>query len=166
MSSTRRASRRSVKWTSRTSIVSYESDILKKFSYCILTQNNVFGCDANVPERQEVAVGTRNGALIIQVSARQILVTHLEDEDAPVMSHNTPVSWKVAAGANVAYDQFIDKQQLFYAAATGTRMWYDPMFCLETLDGRQIRRYKMREMPELGTFGLTVRDNGVASDKR
>jgi len=147
-------------------IVSYESEILKFFSYCILTQNNVFGCEANVSERLEVVVGTRDGAPIIQASAQQILVAYLEDGDTPMVFHNTPVSWKVAAGANVAYNQFIDQQQLFYAAATGTGMWYDPMFCVETLDGRQMRHYKVCELTEPGTFRLTVRDNGMVSDER
>jgi len=150
-------------------IVSYESEILKNFSYCILTQNNVFGCDADVPERPAVAVGTWGGEPITRESARQILVAHLDDGDAPAMSKKTPVSWKVAAGANVAYDQFPDQNQLFYAAATGTGMWYDPVFRVETLDGRQVwckRHYKVRELKEPGTFRLTVLDNGVASDER
>jgi len=41
---------------SRRSIVSYESELLKIFSFCILQKNNIFNCDAKIPEYPKVPV--------------------------------------------------------------------------------------------------------------
>ena len=50
----------------------------------------------------------------------------------------TDISWKVAAGANVAYDQFPSQNQIFYESLNGKSMWYDPVFRVETIDGRNV----------------------------
>ena len=71
-------------------------------------------------------------------SARQILIAHLDDEKAPEGGLKTDNSWKVACGANVAYDQFPSQNQIFYESANGSSMWYDPVFRVETLDGRNV----------------------------
>ena len=76
-------------------------------------------------------------------------------------------SWKVAAGANVAYDQFPSQNQLFYKGL-GKTMWYDPIFRVKTIDGRDIwckRHYRVRTGPVPGTFRFSVLDNGVTSDE-
>jgi len=48
-------------------------------------------------------------------------------------------------------------------------MWYDPVFRVETLDGRHVwckRHYKVRpQTAAAGTFRLSVLDNGVTSDE-
>jgi hypothetical protein len=83
-------------------------------------------------------------------------------------SLRTDISWKVACGANVAYDQFPSQNQIFYESVNGRDMWYDPVFRLETLDGRHVwckRHYKVRNGPEPGTFKLSVLDNGVTSNE-
>jgi VDE lipocalin domain len=77
-------------------------------------------------------------------------------------------SWKVACGANVAYDQFPCQNQLFYPSTRGRDMWYDPVFRVETLDGRHVwckRHYRVRSGPQAATFRLSVLDNGVTTDE-
>mmetsp|Transcript_37406 Transcript_37406/g.87235 ORF Transcript_37406/g.87235 Transcript_37406/m.87235 type:complete len:619 (-) Transcript_37406:48-1904(-) len=152
-------------------IVSYESELLKEFSFCILTKNNIFGCDATIPDLPKVEpIETWRGKPLTRDAAKQILVAHLDDDAAPSeVSQCLPTSWKVACGANVAYDQFPDQNQLFYPTLSGKDMWYDPVFRVETLDGRQVwctRHYRVREGREkVGTFRLSVLDNGVTSDE-
>lgn len=78
------------------------------------------------------------------------------------------VSWKVACGANVAYDQFPSQNQLFYPSAKGKDLWYDPIFRVETIDGRNVwckRHYRVRNGKAPGTFRFSVLDNGVTSDE-
>jgi len=47
-------------------------------------------------------------------------------------------------------------------------MWYDPIFRVKTIDGRDIwckRHYRVRTGPIPGTFRFSVLDNGVTSDE-
>ena len=131
-------------------------------------------------------------------------------------SSNLDVSWKVACGANVAYDQFPSQNQvclvmlchigafrfgsytgllfvnkLFYPDSKGKDLWYDPVFRVETIDGRNVwckvriynssihnhcvvskcsiltkqRHYKVRNGKVPGTFSFSVLDNGVTSNE-
>jgi hypothetical protein len=150
-------------------IVSYESDRLRGFSFCILQKHNVFECRADIPQLPVVAPLSmwRNQALD-ETTARGLLVGHLQDATALTGSSKLNLSWKVALGANVAYDQFPSQNQLFYPAAAGKDMWYDPVFRVETLDGRNVwckRHYKVRPATKAGTFHLSVLDNGVTSNE-
>jgi VDE lipocalin domain len=125
-------------------IVSYESELLRDFSLCILTKNNIFGCDATIPAVPVVApIRSWRGQPLTEDAARSLLVGHLADPAAPAGALGLDVSWKVACGANVAYDQFPSQNQLFYPAARGRDMWYDPVFRVQTLDGRSVwcKRY-------------------------
>lgn len=148
-------------------VVSYESPLLTDFSMCILQRNNVFGCDATIPETKAGPMSTwRGGRALTQDDARGILIGHLNDEDAIEGGKRTDVSWKVACGANVAYDQFPSQNQLFYASENGRFMWYDPVFRVETIDGRNVwakRHYKVNYGKTPGTFHFSVLDNGVVS---
>ena len=150
-------------------IVSFESALLKDFSYCILTKNNIFGCQADIPQLPTVQPIARwRGEILTVESAQSLLVGHLDDDAAPVGSQKSTISWKVAAGANVAYDQFPSQNQLFYPSINGRDMWYDPVFRVETMDGRVVwckRHYKVRNGPVPGTFQLSVLDNGVTSNE-
>jgi len=150
-------------------IVSYESKLLTDFSFCILQKNNVFNCDAEIPQLPKVIpVATWRGMPLTEEAGRSILVGHLKDDAAPSSSRGLDVSWQVAYGANVAYDQFPSQNQLFYPAARGRDMWYDPVFRVETLDGRTVwckRHYKVRPGPVPGTFRLSVLDNGITSNE-
>ena len=47
-------------------------------------------------------------------------------------------------------------------------MWYDPVFMVETVDGRNVwckRHYKVVPQPTPGTFKFSVLDNGVTSNE-
>jgi hypothetical protein len=150
-------------------IVSFESDLLKDFSYCILQKNNVFNCNAQIPTMPKVEpVKLWRGRELTVEAARSILVGHLDDEAAPEGSLGLPISWKVACGANVAYDQFPSQNQIFYESVNGNDLWYDPVFRVETIDGRNVwckRHYKVRNGPRAGTFRFSVLDNGVTSNE-
>lgn len=144
-------------------IVSYESELLRDFSLCILQKNNIFNCDAKIPENPKVLpLETFRGEALTTETARRILVGHLDDEISLPGSQRGEISWKVAAGANVAYDQFPSQNQIFYETANRRDMWYDPVFRVETIDGRNIwckRHYRVRDGPVPGTFFFSVLDN-------
>jgi len=148
-------------------IVSYESELLKDFSYCILSKNNIFGCSADIPRLPKVVpISSWRGEPLTTEAAQGLLVGHLDDNAAPEGSLRSDISWKVAAGANVAYDQFPSQNQIFYPSSNGRDMWYDPVFRVETIDGRNVwckRHYKVRNGPIPGTFHFSVLDNGVTS---
>ena len=153
-------------------VVSYESELLRDFSLCILTKNNVFGCAATIPMLPAVTpMGTWRGGEVTADVARSIMIGHLRGvagEIAPAGSRQLDVSWKVACGANAAYDQFPSQNQLFYPAARGADLWYDPVFRVETIDGRDVwckRHYRVRCGRVPGTFRFSVLDNGVTSDE-
>lgn len=150
-------------------IVSFESEQLKDFSYCILQKNNIFDCDAKIPTMPYVKpISSWKGEELTTEAAQQILIAHLDDTDAPPEGSKSPVSWTVAAGANVAYDQFPSQNQIFYKNVGGKGMWYDPVFRVETIDGRSVwckRHYKVRSGEIPGTFHLSVLDNGVTSSE-
>ena len=150
-------------------IVSYESELLRDFSFCILQKNNIFGCDAKIPTLPQVApMETFRGEPLTKEVARQLLIGHLDDMNALESSEKTDISWKVAAGANVAYDQFPSQNQIFYDSIDGRSMWYDPVFRVETIDGRNVwakRHYRVRDGKIPGTFRFSVLDNGVTSDE-
>ena len=62
-------------------VVSYESELLRDFSYCILQKNNVFGCRAKIPMLPKVKpITTWRGQEMTTDLARSILVGHLGDE--------------------------------------------------------------------------------------
>lgn len=155
--------------TSYRTLVSYESELLTKLSLCIFTKKNIFQCDATIPTLPIVQpIVSWRGKAVTEEVAKALLVGHLDDTSAPVGSLKLPVSWKVACGANVAYDQFPSQNQLFYPAARGRDMWYDPVFRVETIDGRHVwckRHYKVRPGSTPATFRLSVLDNGVTSDE-
>ena len=67
--------------------------------------------------------------------ARQLLIGHLDDDVAVEGSLKLQLSWKVACGANVAYDQFPSQNLIFYKNSSGKDLCYDPIFRVETIDG-------------------------------
>ena len=141
---------------------SYESDLLRDFSLCILTKNNIFNCDATIPTIPQVTpMSTWRGEALTEAVGRSILVGHLDDPSAPSGSQRLPVSWKVACGANVAYDQFPSQNQLFYPAARGRDMWYDPVFRVRTLDGRNVwcKRYVYHGRGRVPVTTVTMKSN-------
>ena len=152
-------------------VVSYESELLRDFSLCILQKNNIFECSATIPMIPYVKpLGTFRGQEMTKDIARGIMIGHLEGcGDAALSdSKELDVSWKVTCGANVAYDQFPSQNQLFYPSAKGDGLWYDPVFRVETIDKRNVwckRHYRVRNEKAPGTFRFSVLDNGVTSDE-
>lgn len=66
---------------------------------------------------------------------------------------------------HAAYDFFPCQFQLWYRGK-GKAVWYDPIFKVQTLDGRVVwrrRHYRVRRAAEPGTFYFSVLDNGVTS---
>lgn len=150
-------------------IVSYESELLKDFSFCILQKNNIFNCDAKIPEFPKVTpLKEFRGKPLTKEVARGILIGHLDDDKALEGGNKQDTSWKVAAGANVAYDQFPSQNQIFYENVNGNGLWYDPVFRVETVDGRNVwckRHYRVRDGEVPGTFFFSVLDNGITSNE-
>lgn len=65
-------------------IVSYESELLRDFSFCILEKNNIFRCNATIPNIPKVTpISKWRGKPLTNEDARRILVAHLDDEAAP-----------------------------------------------------------------------------------
>ena len=159
-------------------IVSFESQLLADFSYCILQKNNIFHCDATIPTMPSVPpMATFRGQPMTTDIARGILIGHLEGQDEESLLFKSdasgttgdPVSWMVACGGNEAYDKFPSQHQIFYPTANkNNHMWYDPVFRVETLDGRHVwckRHYAVRPQSVPATFRFSVLDNGITSDE-
>ena len=161
-------------------IVSYETPQLEDFSLCILQQNNCFGCDAKIIETPRVPLLQKwRGEAVDEKASRQLFIGHFDCEEAHQdASKKLPWSWKIVCGANPAYDAFPAQHQIFYPSEkSGKALWYDPVFKVETLDGRQVwtkRHYRC--MPRVvdddltgpsgeshGAWTLTTLDNGVIS---
>jgi len=169
-------------------LVSYETPYLEDFSLCILQQNNCFNCDAKIIDKPQVPVlGEWRGKPLTQETSREILVGHFaypprtgEDEQARPTVGKEQWSWKVVCGANPAYDAFPAQHQTFYPSEKNPKhLWYDPVFKVETVDGRSVwckRHYKCTPRtqattapsgptpgPTPGLWTLTTLDNGVGS---
>lgn len=141
-------------------IASYESKLLEKFSLCILQKHNCFKNTASIPLFPEVApIETFRGELLSFETAEDILIGHLG---------NLKWSWKIACGKNPAYDYFPCQFQLFYRGKGRGVVWYDPVFKVITLDGREVwrrRHYRVRPASKPGSFFFSVLDNGVTSNE-
>lgn len=160
-------------------IVSFETPQLEDFSLCILQQNNCFGCDAAILEEPRVPLMRRwRGAPIDDAAARQLMIGHFDCEEASAASQRLPWSWKIVCGANPAYDAFPAQHQIFYPSQkSATSLWYDPVFKVETLDGRSVwtkRHYRCTPRTvagdlqgeagsSAGAWTLSTLDNGVIS---
>jgi len=74
----------------------------------------------------------------------------------------------VISGQNPAYDQFPCQYQLFYRGKAKGSFWYEPVFQVKTLEGKVVwrrRKYRIERSKTLGTFYLSVLDNGVISNE-
>jgi hypothetical protein len=68
-------------------IVSYESDLLREFSFCILQKNNIFNSKAEIPLIPKVTpIASWRGNPLTVEAARSLLIGHLDDEAAPEVS--------------------------------------------------------------------------------
>jgi len=172
-------------------IVSNETPQLEDFTLCILQQNDCFNCDAPILDRPRVPLLEKwRGKPLDDEASRQILIGHLDHPAASDASCKKPWSWKIVVGANPAYDAFPMQHQIFYPSGRGKEsksLWYDPVFCVETLDGDLVwckrhyrctpRRHwsedennneeatsKTKTTP--GAWTLTTLDNGMVSEEK
>ncbi len=66
--------------TSYRTIVSFESELLRDFSLCILQKNNIFECKAEIPTLPKVKpLSTFRGRDVTTETARGIIIGHLAD---------------------------------------------------------------------------------------
>lgn len=156
-------------------IVSNETPELEDFTLCILQQNNCFQCNAPILTQPKVPlIESWQGKKLDAKSAQQIFMGHLKHPESASCSQQKPWSWKIVVGANPAYDAFPLQHQLFYPSGKGGAMWYDPVFCVETLQGdlvwckRHYRCTKRRHWSgrTAGAWTLTTLDNGMVSDEQ
>jgi hypothetical protein len=106
-------------------IVSKETPQLEDFTLCVLQRNNCFGCDAPVLDRPRVpALGSWGGEPLSEEAAARILTGHLDHPAAHPEGGGEAWSWRVACGANPAYDAFPLQHQVFYPAKGGGKsLW-------------------------------------------
>eukprot|EP00967_Tisochrysis_lutea_P083651 scaffold116337_cov32-Tisochrysis_lutea.AAC.3 len=128
--------------------------------------------------------------------ARQILIGHLDHPEAATVSQKKPWSWKVwrlqtlahvlapgclsmrsigcmqvVCGANPAYDTFPAQHQVFYPSErSAAAIWYDPVFKVETLDGRQVSTsriwYGVVRCNDVGLFRCSASLSSARSRER
>ncbi len=152
-------------------ITSFETPFLEAFSLCILQRNNCFNCRSSILDKPAVApLATWRGSPLDERAAAAILYGHLDIPSADGMSQRSPWSWKVVVGANPAYDAFPCQHQIFYPGKAASSYWYDPVFLVETVDGKLVwrrRHYRVRPAAgEPGRWQLSTLDNGVISNER
>ena len=158
-------------------IVSNETPQLEEFTLCILQQNDCFNCDAPILDRPRVPLlrNWRSKEKLDDKDARQIFIGHLDHPEAHECSKKQPFSWKIVVGANPAYDAFPMQHQIFYPSSSGRSLWYDPVFCVETLDGdliwckrhyRCIPREHWSDPSASGAWTLSTLDNGMVSEEK
>ncbi|EEF32130.1 uncharacterized protein LOC8264048 [Ricinus communis] len=141
-------------------IASYESPNLEAFSLCVLQKNNCLELDAKIPERPFVhPMDKFLGKDLSHEVAEDLFVGWLGTMDW---------SWRVVAGQNPAYDQFPCQYQLFYRGKAKGSFWYEPVFQVQTLEGKLVwrrRKYRVKRGKVPGTFFFSVLDNGVVSNE-
>ena len=77
-----------------------------------------------------------------------------------------PYSWLAVAGQNPAYDHFPCQYQIWYRGKARGAFWYNPVFKVQTLDGKEVWRrsdYRCKRGDAPGTFYFSFMDNGVTS---
>lgn len=157
-------------------IVSNETPQLEEFTLCILQQNNCFNCDAPILDRPKVPLLQQwRNKPVDDVAAKQIFIGHLDHPNAADSSQRKPWSWKIVVGANPAYDAFPMQHQIFYPSEKSDKsLWYDPVFCVEPLDGGLVwckRHYRCSPRKHWsgvtgkGAWMLSTLDNGMQSEE-
>ena len=160
-------------------IVSNETPQLEDFTLCILQQNNCFQCDSPILKNPKVPlISTWRGKPLDTDAARQILIGHLDHPESATgtSAPKSTWSWKIVVGANPAYDAFPMQHQIFYPSGggNGKSLWYDPVFCVETLQGDLVwckRHYRCTPRKHWsspgakGAWTLTTLDNGMVSEE-
>ncbi|XP_058005475.1 uncharacterized protein LOC110647583 [Hevea brasiliensis] len=123
-------------------------------------KNNCLELDARIPEKPYVPPMVKfRGEDMCHETAEDLFVGWLGSLDW---------SWRVVAGQNPAYDQFPCQFQLFYRGKAKGSFWYEPVFQVQTLEGKMVwrrRKYRVKRGKVPGTFYFSVLDNGVVSNE-
>ena len=145
-----------------TCIRSYQNDQFQKLSRCMLHKHNCLGNDATRPELPEVLpMTTFRGEPLTHDVAEQIMQGWYGDGP-----EDKPYSWLAVAGQNPAYDHFPCQYQIWYRGKAKGSFWYNPVFKVQTLDGKEVWRrsdYRCKRGDVPGTFYFSFMDNGVTS---
>ena len=145
-----------------TCIRSYQNDQFQMLSRCMLHKHNCLGNDATRPELPEVLpMTTFRGKPLTHDVAEQIMQGWYGDGP-----EDKPYSWLAVAGQNPAYDHFPCQYQIWYRGKAKGSFWYNPVFKVQTLDGKEVWRrsdYRCKRGDVPGTFYFSFMDNGVTS---
>ena len=140
-------------------ITSYECREFADFALCTLQKNNLLGLNAQIPKFPEVSPMQQFRGHELSGEASELIFRGWLGAD--------PFSWLVVAGVNPAYDFFPAQHQIFYNGKARGSFWYDPVFLVETLDGR--REWRRRNyrciQSNPGEWMFSTLDNGVISSE-
>ena len=146
-----------------TCIRSYQNDQFQLLARCMLHKHNCLGNDATRPELPEVLpMKTFRGEPLTHDVAEAIMQGWYGDES----DGKKPYSWLAVAGQNPAYDHFPCQYQIWYRGKARGSFWYNPVFKVQTLDGKEVWRrsdYRCKRGDTPGTFYFSFMDNGVTS---
>ena len=137
--------------------VSHESAPLASLVRCF-ERRRVFDCDAEVPDVPLAPLTEFQGKRVGVEMAWKIMEGHWS------MSPSS-CSWRPVLGQNPAYDYFPCQFNSWYRDPRGNRGWYDPVFKVVTLDGREVwrkRHYRVLPGDVPGSFNLSTEDNGIS----
>ena len=145
-----------------TCIRSYQNDQFQLLARCMLHKHNCLGNDAVRPELPEVLPMTHfRGEPLTHDTAEAIMQGHYGEGEG-----KKPYSWLAVAGQNPAYDHFPCQYQIWYRGKARGAFWYNPVFKVQTLDGKEVWRrsdYRCKRGDAPGTFYFSFMDNGVTS---
>ena len=137
--------------------VSHESESLASLVRCF-ERRSIFDCDARIPDLQFDPLTEFRGNQLSLESAWKIMEGHWSLDPSSC-------SWRPVLGQNPAYDYFPCQFNSWYRDPRGSRGWYDPVFKVVTLDGREVwrkRHYRVLPGDVPGSFRLSTEDNGIS----
>lgn len=143
-----------------TCLRSYQNPEFEYLARCMLHKHNCLSNSAVRPLLPQVLpMKTWRGEPLTHDAAERIMQGHFGDKK---------YSWLAVAGQNPAYDYFPNQFQIWYRGKGRNSFWYNPVFKVITLDGKEVWRrsdYRVRRADAPGTFWFTFMDNGVTSEE-
>jgi hypothetical protein len=148
-----------------TCLRSYQNREFEYVARCMLHSHNCLGNDAKRPEFPIVKPMTKfRGEPLTHETAEKIMQGWLGTTTKDGKTNE--YSWLAVAGQNPAYDHFPAQYQIWYNGKARNSFWYNPVFKVNTLDGKSVWRrsdYRCKREKDPGTFTFTFMDNGVTS---
>lgn len=137
--------------------VSHESESLASLVRCF-ERRGIFDCTAQIPRLPDFEpIKSFRGEVLSWDLAWRVMEGHLSGKEQ--------CSWRPVLGQNPAYDFFPCQFNTWYRDSSGNRGWYDPVFKVVTLDGREVwrkRHYRVQPGKVPGSFMLSTEDNGIS----